>query len=308
VVCGPTASGKTALGLALAERLGGEVVSADAFAVYRGMDIGTAKPSAADRARVPHHLLDVADPRERYSAGQFLRDADLAIAATVARGRLPIVVGGTHFYVRALLHGLFPEPPKDAELRHRLEAEWQADPAATRARLVALDSVAAQRIAPADRQRTLRALEVCLLSGRAMSDLWREHALTPRYPFLLLGLGPPRPELHARIALRVAGMYVGGLIDEVRGLVASGVPLEAHALKAIGYRDSVRVIQGLDTAADAEARTVVATRQLAKRQVTWLRGERGVVWLVGTGEQLAMQAVGLVEEWRGLERGAAQGQ
>jgi tRNA dimethylallyltransferase len=308
VVCGPTASGKTALGLALAERLGGEVVSADAFAVYRGLDIGTAKPTEAERARVPHHLVDVADPRERYSAGQFLRDADGAIADITARGRVPVVVGGTHFYVRALLQGLFPEPPKDPDLRRRLEEEWDADRSATRARLAVLDPQAAARIAAEDRQRTLRALEVSLLSGRAMSDLWREHARAPRYRFLLLGLGPSRAELHARIASRVARMFAVGLIAEVLGLVASGVPSQAHAFKAIGYRESIRAIQGLDTAEGAEADTVVATRQLAKRQVTWLRGESDVEWLGGTGEQLVMQAIGLVEVWRGLEHGAAQGQ
>ncbi len=304
IVCGPTASGKTALGVALAERLGGEVVSADAFSVYRGMDIGTAKPSAELRARIPHHLVDVADPRERYSAGMFVRDADAAIRDIKARGRVPVVVGGTHFYVRALLYGLFPEPPKDAGMRRRLEAEWVADAAAVRARLEALDPVAAARIAAADKQRTLRALEVVLASGRPMSELWAKSPLAARYSFLLLGLLPAREKLRARIATRVRGMFEAGLLDETRRLLASGVPPQAHALKAIGYRECVSALSGHDTLATAEEKAVVATRQLAKRQVTWLRGERDVVFLGGMGDEVVEQAVGLAEARRGTEPGA----
>jgi len=305
VVVGPTATGKTALGAALAERLGGEVVSADAFAVYRGLDIGTAKPDRATRARVRHHLIDVADPNDRYSAGMFLRDADAAIAGIRARGRRPVVVGGTHFYVRALLWGLFPEPPRDPALRAELTRDWAASPAEVRARLAALDPAAAARIAPADRQRTLRALEVCLASGRPMSELWREHDRTrPRYDALVLGLDLPRSELRARIAARVESMFASGLLQEVEGLLRAGVAPRAHSLKAIGYRECCGALSGEWTVAEAVERSIVATRRLAKRQMTWLRAEADVEWLAGGGEEQFRQAMARVEERGGTGTGA----
>lgn len=305
MIVGPTASGKTALGATLAEQFGGEVVSADAFAVYRGLDIGTAKPDAAMRSRVPHHLIDVADPRERYSAGMFVRDADAAIAGIEGRGRLPVVVGGTHFYVRALLHGLFPEPPKDSRLRQLLETEWAVDRAAVRARLAALDPEATERIAHNDRQRTLRALEVCLLAGKPMSALWREHPRgTPRHAFLMLGLKLPRAELHARIGLRMERMFAAGLLREVEGLLAGGLSPRAHALKAIGYRECCQVLAGALTELEAVEQATAATRRLAKRQMTWLRGETEVDWLSGTGDELLAQAAARVEARGGTGTGA----
>lgn len=306
VVVGPTASGKTALGGALAERVGGEIISADAFAVYRGMDIGTAKPDRALRSLVRHHLVDIADPHERYSAGMFVRDADAAIADIRGRGRVPVVVGGTHFYVRALLHGLFPEPPKDPRLRQQLELEWRADPAAVRARLGEIDPESAARIPSADRQRTLRALEVGLLAGRPMTVVWREHPRHgPRHAFLMLGLNPQKADLHARIALRVERMFAAGLVREVQGLLAAGVPSQAHALKAIGYRESCGVLEGTLTLAQAVEKATAATRQLAKRQMTWLRGESDVEWLPGDGDELLAQAILRVEARRGTGTGPA---
>jgi len=305
VVVGPTAAGKTAMGAALALRLGGEVISADAFAVYRGLDIGTAKPDRELRRQIPHHLVDIADPAERYSAGMFLRDADAAIAAIRERGKMPVVVGGTHFYVRALLWGLFPEPPKDAALRRRLAAEWDERPEALRDELARLDADSARRIAPADRQRTLRALEVCLVSGRPMSVLWREHGRdAPRYRVRMLGLNPPRAELHARIATRVESMFAAGLVREVAGLLAEGLSQEVHALKAIGYRESCGVLRGEWTTADAVERSIAATRRLAKRQLTWLRGETGVEWLTGSGDSLVREAISRVEARGGAGTGA----
>jgi tRNA dimethylallyltransferase len=305
VLVGPTAAGKSTLAVALAERLDGEVVSADAFAVYRGLDIGTAKPAPVERQRVPHHLIDVADPRERYSAGMFARDADAAIADIRARGRTPVVVGGTMFYVRTLLRGLFPEPPRDEALRRALEEEWRRDPAALRTRLAALDPEAAARLAPTDRQRVLRAIEVATVAGRPMTALWREHPLADsRYRARILGCAPPRADLHATIAARVGSMFARGLLDEVRGLLAAGVPREAHALKAIGYRECVRVLDGEWTVEQARERTAAATRQLAKRQLTWLRGMAGVEWLAGTGAAAVAAAVGRLEAERGTEPGA----
>jgi tRNA dimethylallyltransferase len=306
IVCGPTAAGKTALGAALAERFGGEVVSADAFAVYRGLDIGTAKPDRAMRARIPHHLIDIADPQERYSAGVFVRDADAAISEVYRRGRLPVVVGGTHFYVRALLHGLFPEPAKDVELRAHLEAGWRERPEKLVEQLRQLDPVSAIRIAPADRQRILRALEVCLVSGRPMSELWRASpGRAPRYRAVVIGVNPPRALLHARISSRVEAMFAGGLLDEIAGLLSSGLSADAHAFKAIGYREGCHVLGGRMTVAEARETTEQSTRQLAKRQLTWLRGEEGVEWLADVGERVVEVAAGIVEGRRGTGSGSS---
>ncbi|MBZ5587896.1 MAG: tRNA (adenosine(37)-N6)-dimethylallyltransferase MiaA [Acidobacteriia bacterium] len=305
VLVGPTASGKTALGAALAENIGGEVISADAFAVYRGLDIGTAKPDRALRARVPHHLIDIADPRSRYSAGMFVRDADEAIGAIRARNRVPVIVGGTHFYVRALLYGLFAEPARDGSLRAELERDWEGDPGRVRARLEELDPDAALRILPNDRQRVLRALEVCVLSGRPMTELWKEHSRREvRYAVVMLGLNPPRAMLHATIALRVERMFAAGLLHEVDRLLASGLPSGVHALKAIGYRESCRVLAGTLTIPEAVERATVATRQLAKRQMTWLRSESDVHWLTGELDEALAQASARVEGRRGTGTGA----
>ncbi|MEW6336155.1 MAG: tRNA (adenosine(37)-N6)-dimethylallyltransferase MiaA [Acidobacteriota bacterium] len=296
VIVGPTAAGKTSLGAEVGERIGGEVVSADAFAVYRGLDIGTAKPAVDVRKRVAHHLIDVADPRRRYSAGEFVRAADEAIVEIRARGRVPIVVGGTLFYVRALLWGLFPEPPKDPALREELQEAWRSDPDGVRGRLAGLDPDASSRIDPRDRQRILRALEVTLLAGRPMSELWRQHPIdTPRHRACLLGLSPPRSILRARIAQRMDSMFAAGLVSEVRSLLEDGVRPDAHALKAIGYRECCRVISGEWTEAQARESAERATRQLAKRQMTWLRHERGVEWLAWEGESALAQVLARVE-------------
>ena len=306
ILVGPTAAGKTDLGVELAARLGGEVVSADAFAVYRGLDIGTAKPTREARERVPHHLIDVADPRERYSAGAFARDADLAVSAIRARGRLPIVVGGTLFYVRSLVHGLFPEPDRLPGLRAFLQSAWGGKPGFVRRWLDLVDPASAARIAAADRQRSLRALEVTLAAGRPITELWRDdEARAPRYRALLMGVALPREVLRARILSRAAGMFAAGLVDEVRGLLAAGVPADAHAMKAIGYRECCEVLAGRMSIDEARSRTVTATSQLAKRQMTWLRGEVGTVWLQGGGEAALMQAISEVEARYGSGAGSA---
>jgi len=281
VVLGPTASGKSRLGAEAAGRLGGEVVSADAFAVYRGLDIGTDKPDLATRSRVRHHLVDVADPRERFSAGDFAAAADAAIADIRRRGRVPVVVGGTHFYLRALLLGLFPSPPHDPALRQRLEYSWAHDPDAVRRRLAAVDPEAAARIAPGDRQRILRALEVHDLSGLPLSEHWRRQARSLRYRPLLAAPLRPRADLYARIDARVDMMFASGLVEEVERILAAGVPPDAHSLKAIGYRQVVALLKGRCDRATAAAETRTASRRLAKRQLIWLRHlEEGQVhWL-----------------------------
>lgn len=305
VIVGPTAAGKTDLGVELALRLGGEVVSADAFAVYRGLDIGTAKPPPQARARVRHHLIDIADPRETYSAGAFMRDAAAAIADIHARGKLPIIAGGTLFYVRALLHGLFPEPPKRPSLRAYLMALWRDRPGDVRRWLELLDPASAARIAPADQQRVLRALEVAMVSGTPISALWRAAPRQASYRALVLGISLPRDVLRARIEKRVDAIFAAGLLQEVEGLLAAGVPAEAHAMKAIGYRECCDVLYKKTSVEQARERTATATRHLAKRQMTWLRGEVGTVWLQGADGAALGHAVSRLEAHCGSGTGQA---
>jgi len=305
VIVGPTGSGKSSLGLEAAEALGGEIVSADAFAVYRGLDIGTDKPSPEARRRVRHHLVDVADPHQRFSAGDFAAAADEAIATIRTRGKLPLVVGGTHFYVRALVLGLFPSPAHDAELRARLEQRWEEDPAALHRRLEQVDPDSAARIAPADRQRILRALEVFELTGEALSSHWRRHRRPPRYDALLVAPQRSRDELYARINQRVEFMFTGGLVDEVARILASGVAPKSHALKAIGYREVVGYLEGRHSLASARSETQRSSRRLAKRQLTWLRTLReGRLQWVEPAERGG--TVALMELWNTHTKGSGK--
>lgn len=274
VIAGPTASGKSELALEVAERLGGEIVSADAFAVYRGLDIGTDKPGPEARRRIRHHLIDVADPRERFSAGHFSAAALSAVEDIRSRNAIPIVAGGTHFYIHALLHGLFPSPPHDPDLRARLEEEWNLDSAAVARRLADVDPSAAARIGPADRQRILRALEVWELTGLPISEHWRRHHAQARFRALIAAPRRDRSDLYARINLRVDSMFSHGLEEEVTRILASGVPPNAHALKAIGYAQVVEMLAGRWDRQTAIEWTKQASRKLAKRQLTWLRSIR----------------------------------
>jgi tRNA dimethylallyltransferase len=279
VIAGPTASGKTALAVALATRVGGEVVSADSQQIYRGLDVGTAKPTAEERRAVPHHLLDVVEPGEGWDAARFVRAADEAIAGILARGRVPFVVGGTGLYVRALLHGVVEAPGRDAELRAKLEreAEERGRPA-VHARLAAIDPDAAARIRPNDLVRVVRAIEIAA-SGRTQSELFRAHAFAEdRYQPLLLALDLPREELHRRIDARVEGMFAGGLVDEARALAARFAG-RVPAKLPIGYAEAVALSQGACGLAEAIRQVQVQTRRYARRQIVWLRGERGVEWI-----------------------------
>ncbi|MEN8164111.1 MAG: tRNA (adenosine(37)-N6)-dimethylallyltransferase MiaA [Acidobacteriota bacterium] len=272
IIMGPTASGKSGLAVEVAERLNGEIISADAFAVYRGMDIGTDKPTIKDQRGIPHHLLDILDPIQPFSAGDFVSAADTAIAAILKRNRLPIVVGGTHFYIRSLLFGLFPSPPHDPDLRARLEHDWDQDSLAVFQKLATLDPEAAAQIGPTDRQRILRALEVRELSGEPISSHWLRHQKAFRYNALLTAPHRPRTELYAKINARVDEMFAGGLIEEVRRILDSGTPSDAHSLKAIGYREVVNMLSGRVHQEEAVESTKRSSRKLAKRQMTWLRG------------------------------------
>ncbi|XQA66794.1 tRNA (adenosine(37)-N6)-dimethylallyltransferase MiaA [Xanthomonas sacchari] len=284
---GPTASGKTAAAIALAERCGGEIVSVDSALVYRGLDIGAAKPDAAERARVPHHLLDLRDPWQTYSAAEFAADARAALEAIVARGRLPILAGGTGLYFQALLEGLAPMPAADPQLRAALTEQAQAEGwAALHAELQRIDPLAAQRIRPGDAQRIQRALEVYRLSGRPIST-WQADPGPPRLPLrvLKLVLAPAeRSVLHGRIEARFDAMLGQGFLDEVRalralpGMQAVAQPLALPAVRAVGYRQAWEYLDGVGDAADFRVRAIAATRQLAKRQLTWLRGEQDARW------------------------------
>ncbi|MCW0395361.1 tRNA (adenosine(37)-N6)-dimethylallyltransferase MiaA [Xanthomonas sacchari] len=284
---GPTASGKTAAAIALAERCGGEIVSVDSALVYRGLDIGAAKPDAAERARVPHHLLDLRDPWQTYSAAEFAADARAALEAIVARGRLPILAGGTGLYFQALLEGLAPMPAADPQLRAALTAQAHAEGwAALHTELQRIDPLAAQRIRPGDAQRIQRALEVYRLSGRPIST-WQADPGPPRLPLrvLKLVLAPAeRSVLHGRIEARFDAMLGQGFLDEVRalralpGMQAVAQPLALPAVRAVGYRQAWEYLDGVGDAADFRVRAIAATRQLAKRQLTWLRGEQDARW------------------------------
>ncbi|MGC3998506.1 MAG: tRNA (adenosine(37)-N6)-dimethylallyltransferase MiaA [Anaeromyxobacter sp.] len=279
VIAGPTASGKTALAVALARRLGGEIVNADSQQVYRGLDVGTAKPTAAERAAVPHHLLDLVEPGEGMDAARFAALADQAIADIAARGRFPVVAGGTGLYVRTLLHGVVAAPGRDPALRARLEAEAAAlGRPALHARLAALDPAAAARIRENDLVRIVRALEIAA-GGTLPSDLHAAHAFQPdRYDATLLALDPPREALHARIDGRVVEMFRGGLLEEARGLLArTGGALPERL--PIGYAEAAACVQGALPEAEAVRRVQVAHRRYARRQVIRLRKERGVVWV-----------------------------
>ncbi len=287
-VLGPTASGKTAFAVALAQRLGGEIVSVDSALVYRGLDIGAAKPDEAERGGVPHHLIDVRDPWQPYSAAEFATDARRAIDGILARGHMPILAGGTGLYFRALLQGLAPMPEADAAMRDAITAEaaGQGWPA-LHAELARIDPQAAARIHATDAQRIQRALEVYRLSGRPISQWQREAATQPRLPLrvLELVLAPAgREVLHARIARRFDVMLEAGFLDEVRALrafpqlAAHPAPLDLPAIRAVGYRQAWEHLDGAFDAGGLRERAIAATRQLAKRQLTWLRGQLGALW------------------------------
>lgn len=296
-VLGPTASGKSALSLELAQRFQGEIVNCDSLQVYRGMDIGTAKPPLEDRTKVAHYLIDILEPSEIFNAGEFARRAAEAIEEIIARGCLPVLTGGTGFYVRSLLEGLNEGPPRDDSLRARLVVREQARPGRLHRLLSRVDSAAALRIHPNDVNKLIRALEIRFLSGLTSDRLFQapRGGLSGFVPLKLI-LDPGRDELRGRIALRTQAMFDAGLIDEVAGLLATGISPEAKAFESIGYKQAIAVIQGRMTMKDAVAATALATAQYAKRQMTWFRREKDPVWLHGFGEDphTVEQAVMLV--------------
>jgi tRNA dimethylallyltransferase len=279
---GPTASGKTEVAVSLRKRFPFEIVSVDSALVYRGMDIGTAKPDAETLRRAPHHLVDLRDPEESYSAGDFVRDARQAIEAIVAIGRFPLLVGGTMMYFRALTEGIAELPAASTEIREEIDREaagagWPA----MHDTLSAVDPVAADRIEPNDRQRIQRALEVYRVSGRSLTD-WQEAAARARgkddLSFVKLALlVEPRSLLHERIEKRLDSMLDAGFLDELRTLMRRpGLDRDGPAMRSVGYRQFWAYLAGECSFEEARYRALAATRQLAKRQITWLRAEKGL--------------------------------
>ncbi len=281
VIMGPTAAGKTGIAEEIARRLSGEIVSADAFAIYRGFDVGTAKPSRERRAEIPYHLIDVADPREVFSAGRWAAQARRTIEEIVSRGRLPIVCGGSGFYMSALLEGLPPGEARDSDLREAL-ASWADTRGAEAAhRLLEWnDPIAASRISVRNLRYTLRALEIVLTTGARASDrVARDDRWSAPWQVIKVVIEPSRRDLYAKIENRVRRMLDAGWDDEVRQLVRGGLPLEANAFGAIGYREVAGWVSGRAGREETQREIAAATRHLAKRQMTWLARDRDAIRL-----------------------------
>ncbi|HEX7283489.1 MAG TPA: tRNA (adenosine(37)-N6)-dimethylallyltransferase MiaA [Vicinamibacterales bacterium] len=291
-VLGPTATGKSALGIAIAEKFNGEIVNCDSTAVYRGFDIGTDKVPFDERRGIPHHLIDIADPTDEYTAAQFARDAAAVINDIHARGKLPILVGGTGFYYRALTRGLFPGPGKDAELRARLERIAGRKGVETLHRMVArVDPASADRIQTRDRKRLVRALEVYFQTGKPLTAHF-EDTVSPLGSDVQIGaiaLRMPAAWLADRLARRVDAQFEAGLLDEIRALLASGVPPEARPFGGLVYRQAMEHLRGVRD--EAATRTLIAqeNRRYARRQLIWFRKEPNLVWFDGPGTNAEVQ-------------------
>jgi tRNA dimethylallyltransferase len=298
---GPTGSGKSAVAHEIALARGAEIVSADAFAVYRGFDIGTAKPGFRERSEVPYHLIDVADPGETFSAGRWAAEARQAIEEIGRRGRLPIVCGGSGFYIEALWRGLPPGAAADPERRARLAAWGKANPAAARRFLEIHDPVSAERIPPSNLRYVFRAIEIVLETGAPASARRRPgRGLSERWRVVPIGLRRSREDLYARIAARVRQMLDAGWDAEVRRLLASGVSPDTNGFAAIGYREVAEWVSGHSDREETERKIVAATRALSKRQRTWFAREREVEW-VGPDEAVGIALVRLGEGQSGRE-------
>jgi tRNA dimethylallyltransferase len=290
VVLGPTASGKTALSLALAERFNGEIVNCDSVAMYREFDIGTAKPTASERARVPHHLLDCVPPTGHVTAGEYARQARQVLEEIKERGHLPIVVGGTGLYLRALLDGLFAGPQRSEELRGRLRERIESRGSTYLHRILRrLDRAAAEKIHANDTPKVIRAIEVCLASRQKMTDLWQQgREALQGFRILRLGLDPDREALYERINRRAQEMFEAGLIEETRRLLETYGDA-AWPLSSLGYKQATQYIRGEMTREQAVQAAQQAHRNYAKRQMTWFRSEPGVHWLRGFGDDCEIQ-------------------
>jgi len=291
-VLGPTATGKSALGIALAERFNGEIINCDSTAVYRGFDIGTDKVPIDQRRGIAHHLIDIADPTDEYTAAQFARDAAAAVADIHARGKLPILVGGTGFYYRALTRGLFPGPGKDAELRARLERIAERKGVETLHRMVSrVDPESGARIQARDLKRLVRALEVYLQTGKPLTRHFAE-TVSPLPADVRIGavaLRMPAPWLAERLARRVDEQFEAGLIDEINGLLAAGVPRGARPFGGLVYRQAMEYLNRVRDEASTRALIAQENRKYARRQLIWFRKEPNLVWFDGPGTNAEVQ-------------------
>jgi len=290
-VIGPTASGKSALAVALAEQLDGEVVACDSTQLYRGFDIGTAKPAAAERRGIRHHLMDVLGPEETATAGGYRQMALAVLADLRARARLPVFTVGTGLYLRALLEGLADVPQRSEELRERLRTSAREHRSGHLHRILSrLDADAARNISATDEQKLIRAVEVCLLAKKPLTELHKSgRAPLEGWHVLKLGLAPEREALYARIHARTEAMLANGWLEEVRSLLDAGLPENAKPFDFIGYRELRAVLQGRLRMEEARAAIQQTTRRYAKRQLTWFRRESSVRWLTGFGDQANVQ-------------------
>ena len=292
-ILGPTGSGKSDLALAVAERHSGEIVNFDSIQVYRHFSIGAAKLSTAQRRGIPHHLIDILEPGEVFTAGEFARRAAETVREILSRGRLPILAGGTGFYLRALLDGLFPGPTRDENLRRRLA---RRSPERLHRLLRRYDRAAAERIHPHDVPKMIRALEVTILARQPITELFAagRRPLLEDVPVLKIGLLPDRDALYERINRRTVAMFASGLLDEVRSILALGYPPTLKPFESHGYRQALQHLQGGLSLQDAVFYAQRNTRQYAKRQITWFRRERDVQWFHGFGDNPAIQQQVLV--------------
>jgi tRNA dimethylallyltransferase len=294
-ILGPTATGKSALALAVAERHGGEIINCDSTAVYRGFDIGTDKIAPGDRRGIPHHLIDIVEPTGDYTAAQYAREAAGVIRDVHARGRLPILAGGTGFYFRALTRGLFPGPGRDAALRRRLESiAERRDVTFLHRMLGKIDPASALRIQPRDLKRLVRALEVFFLTGRPLTSHFAETASPiPDVEVLPIGVRLPASQISERVTRRVDEQFARGLLDEIRALLARGIPEDARPFGGLVYRQALDHLHGVHDEAVTRALIAQENRRYARRQLIWFRKEPNLTWLDGPGESSATIAAAL---------------
>lgn len=300
VILGPTGSGKSELALYLAELVGGEVVNCDSIQVYRGLNIGAAKLSEPERRGIPHHLIDVVDPEADFTAGEYTRQARRVLAEITERGKIPIVAGGTGFYLRALFDGLSPAPLRDTELRNRLQTIASRRPGLLHRYLRRFDPVAASKIHPNDLQKLSRAIEITKQTDQPVSQVQAlPRSSLSKYTLLKLGLNPDRQSLYPILNQRAEAMFQGGILDETKCLLERGLSPQAKSLQSLGYKQAVQVLAGSLSIESAIKDCQIKTRQYAKRQLTWFRSEKDVHWLNGFGsdQQIKNEAAALVRHF-----------